>query len=225
MTEPPDPRPRPVLLPGGFHVWEVPRSPADPDKLRERELARFARMTHPEARRDYAASQAGLREVLALYLDCPPEKVTLERRERGKPFLANGPEFNLSHSGGRMVLAVSLHPVGLDLEADDRRVRHEGLAAKFFSPAEQRRMAEAPSRERNRLFLRHWVGKEAAVKLSGEGIFLGLRAVEIHLEERGGLSGRYRGREVYFREFCPAPGFLAAVASWQPLEWQGRFSL
>lgn len=214
------------LEPGICHLWQIPCLPEYTDRLRQTEMARYRRMTHPEARLDYAASQAGLREVLARYLACPADEVILGRRERGKPFLADGPEFNLSHSRGRVMLAVSRHPVGLDVEADDRRVHYDGLAAKFFSPAEQRQIADAPSPARNRLFLRHWVCKEAVVKLSGDGIFRGLRDVEITMNVRDEeVSGRYRGREVFLREFRPAAGFLAAVASWQPLRVRGRFTL
>jgi 4'-phosphopantetheinyl transferase len=215
----------PALAPGDFHLWRVPCMPEYADKLVGRERTRYRRMTHPEARLDYAASQAGLREVLARYLICPAENVILRRHERGKPFLEDGPEFNLSHSGGCVLLAVSPHPVGLDVEKETRVVRHDGLAAKFFSKSEQKRIADFAPGERNGLFLRHWVCKEAVVKLSGDGIFRGLRDVEICLEGPQGARGCFRGREVFLQEIRPAKGFLAALASWQPLRLQGKFLL
>jgi 4'-phosphopantetheinyl transferase len=207
------------------HLWRITYSSDYVGKLNKAEFFRYQRMTHEEARLDFSASRAGLREVLGCYLNCPSGEVSLGRGKRGKPYLPSGPEFNLSHTAGLVLLAVSAQPVGLDVEFAGRKVRFAKLAAKFFSLAEQRRIAAAPPTARNGLFLRHWVCKEAVVKLSGDGIFRGLRDVEIFLERDGGPMGRFRGREVWLREFCPADGFLAALASWQPLQFQGRFQL
>jgi 4'-phosphopantetheinyl transferase len=207
------------------HLWQIPLSANYVGLLREAELVRYQRMKHPDSREDFAASQAGLRAVLGYYVSRPPGEVHLLRRERGKPFLPEGPEFNLSHSAGLVFAVVASQPVGLDVESAARRVGYDGLAAKFFSPAEERRIAGAPAAARNRMFLRHWVCKEATVKLSGDGIFRGLRDAEIFLEPGLNASGQYRGRAVWLKEFRPAPGCLAAIASWQPLSIGNRFRL
>jgi Phosphopantetheinyl transferase len=207
------------------HLWQIPPSAGYANLLAERERKRYLRFTHPHAREEYAASQGGLRAVLARYVGCPPENVVLHRGERGKPHLPGGPEFNLSHSAGLVCLAVASQPVGLDIERAGRRGSFAALASKFFTPAEQRRISAAPPGRQNELFLRHWVGKEASVKLSGEGIFRGLRHVEIVGGPGGGFSGLYRGRPVYLLEFRPAPGYLAALASWRPLRIRKTFLL
>jgi len=213
-----------LLLAGSeCHLWQIPLSSGYANKLREKELIRYRRITHPDTREDYAASQAGLRAVLGRYVQCPAEDVLLHRRERGKPFLLTGPEFNLSHSAGLVLMAVSLRPVGLDVESAARSGRFPGLAAKFFSPAEQKRINFSPSPDR--MFLRHWVCKEATVKLSGDGIFRGLRDAEVIFEPGGEASGRYRGRPVFLQEFQPSPDSLAALASWEPLRIGNRFQL
>jgi 4'-phosphopantetheinyl transferase len=214
-----------ILAAADCHIWQIPLSPNYVTLLREAEIKRYLRMTHLEAREDFAASQAGLRSVLGYYVGCAPDAVPLRRQERGKPFLSGGPEFNLSHSAGQVFAAVASQPVGLDIESATRPVDFTGLAAKFFSPAEQDRIAASPPESRNRMFLRHWVCKEATVKLSGDGIFHGLRDVEVFFASDGSVFGTYRDRSVQLREFQPVPGFIAALASWAPLRIQGRFCL
>lgn len=207
------------------HIWQIPLSANYVELLKEAEIKRYLRMTHHEAREDYAASQAGLRSVLSYYIGCPANSVPLQRRERGKPFLTGGPEFNLSHSAGQVFAAVASHPVGLDIESAMRQVDFTGLAAKFFSPFEKERIAASPRESRNRMFLRHWVCKEATVKLSGDGIFHGLRDVEVYFASDGSVFGTYRDRSVWLQEFEPVSGYLAALASWEPLAIRGHFQL
>jgi len=214
-----------ILRRSECHIWHIPLSSNYVGLLKDGEIKRYLRMTHQEAREDYAASQAGLRSVLGHYAGCPPDAVPLQRRERGKPFLANGPEFNLSHSAGQVFAAVAFHPVGLDIESATRQVDFTGLASKFFSPFEQERIAASPRESRNRMFLRHWVCKEATVKLSGDGIFHGLRDVDLYFASDGSVVGTYRDRSVWLREFEPVSGYLAALASWEPLVIQGHFQL
>jgi len=55
---------------------------------------------------------AGLMLRKALGSDCEKIKETSE----GKPFLPDGPSFNLSHSGDYVILGVSEHEVGVDIE-------------------------------------------------------------------------------------------------------------
>jgi 4'-phosphopantetheinyl transferase len=218
-------KPELCLSHNACHLWQIPLSPGYVNLLTKSERGRYDRITHPATRNDYAASQAGLRAVLARYVNYPPDAVLLHRRERGKPFLPTGPEFNLSHSNGLVFVAVAAQPVGLDIERADREVAYTGLAAKFFSAAEQARIVSAPSCDRGRWFLRFWVCKEAVVKLSGDGIFRGLRDGEVVFGADDSAAGHYRGRPVRLQVFEPAPGCLAALASWEPLNVEGWFRL
>ena len=74
-------------------------------------------------------------------------------------------------------------------------------------------------------FLRYWVCKEAIVKLSGDGIYYGLRYARVDLASDGRSRGAYKGREVWLREFRPAKDLVAALASWEPLEAKGFFRI
>lgn len=213
------PEPGRLALPDGeIHLWNMCPSHAYAKDLRPHERERYQRITNEEVKISFVTAQVGLREVAARYCGRSPDEVLFQRGPHGKPHLPGGPEFNLSHTAGRVFSAFSARPVGLDVESADRSVHAESLAEKFFSRAERERLLAVPEDERNRMFLRFWVCKEATVKLSGDGIFLGLRDVRVEWDERGGVRGWYRGRRVWLREFSPGGNLLACVATWHPVE-------
>ncbi len=94
----------------------------------------------------------------------PPIRLT----PRGKPYFENSPyHFSITHTDRHAFCVLSHASVGIDAEELDRPVRFS-LAKRIFSPAEQRRFAEAT--DRHQAFLALWVLKEAAAKCSGLGL-------------------------------------------------------
>ena len=112
---------------------------------------------------------AGLRLLAALYrretgMDLPP----ISRTERAKPYFPNSPfHFSISHTLRHAFCALSPAPIGIDAEEKDRIVR-PNLADKILSPGELRQYNAAA--DKRRTLLAFWVLKEAAAKLSGEGL-------------------------------------------------------
>jgi len=202
----------------GIHLWKILTSDEHETFLTSYELQRVEGIQNDEVRLSYISSQGGIRRLLALYLQSSPSEVKILREERGKPFVAGGPHFNISHSAGRVFAAFSDAPVGLDVENLARKVSVEALADKFFFEDERAHIQSAEKRERKHLFLRYWVCKEASVKLSGDGIYYGLRDAHIILSDGSRAHGHYRGKKLWFREFAPAEGMIGAVASWKPIE-------
>ena len=93
--------------------------------------------------------------------DCPEIQTT----ERGKPyFVGSSLHFSISHTRNHAFCALSDVCVGIDAEEKDRDI-HLKLAEKILSPAEKLRFDGSPQ-----ALLRFWVLKEAAAKLSGEGL-------------------------------------------------------
>jgi phosphopantetheinyl transferase len=210
---------------GDVHLWELRSSQDWRARLRPDEVERHDRIRHPGVQADYATTQSGLRRIVSLYRGEDPDQVAIRRGPNGKPYRLGGPEFNLSHTEGGIFVAVSLNPVGLDVESTHRRVHGLELARKFFSEAEVHELILCNESERNAAFIRRWVAKEAMVKLSGEGIFLGLREALATREAGGGLSGNYRGRKVWLREIWPQKGLRGTLATWQPIEVKGFFRI
>jgi 4'-phosphopantetheinyl transferase len=96
--------------------------------------------------------------------ECPEIAVA----ERGKPYFLNGNlHFSISHTKDHVFCALSDRPVGLDAEETDREIKPQ-LAEKILSEPEKRRFDAAS--DRRAALLRLWVLKEAAAKLSGEGL-------------------------------------------------------
>jgi 4'-phosphopantetheinyl transferase len=99
---------------------------------------------------------------------------------------ANAIRFNLSHSHGRALIAVSKdREVGVDLEKilADRDVT--ALARRFFAPQEQVLIMSAGLAERHSSFSRIWVAKEAVLKARGSGLTFPLDRQRIELSEDG----------------------------------------
>lgn len=75
-----------------------------------------------------------------------------------------GRHFNLSHSGVWVVCASADHPVGVDVEYVRHRPRAADIAAKWFSPQENRFLLSCAPTLRSLAFTRLWVLKEALFK-------------------------------------------------------------
>lgn len=210
---------------GTVHFWALRASGEWVHQLNADERQRFAKIAHAEVRSDYATTQAGLRRMLSLYRKETPDEVRIQRGPNGKPYVHGGPEFNLSHTQGGVFVAVSSAPIGLDVEAAHREVHGVDLARKFFSEAEIRELEQRPETEQNAAFIRRWVCKEAMVKLSGEGIFLGLREALTRTGPAGTIRGCYRGHEVWLQELWPQKALRATLATWTPVEVKGFFRL
>ena len=88
--------------------------------------------------------------------------------DRGKPYFVEGPwHFSISHTGRHVFCALSDEPVGIDAEEQDREIDLR-LAEKILSPSEKVRFEG--SADKRAALLRLWVLKEAAAKLTGEGL-------------------------------------------------------
>ena len=88
--------------------------------------------------------------------------------DRGKPyFVESSWHFSISHTKDHVFCALSDEPVGIDAEEKNRKINLR-LAEKILSPSEKVRYEEAG--DKRAALLRLWVLKEAAAKLTGEGL-------------------------------------------------------
>ena len=96
--------------------------------------------------------------------DLPEIRIT----DRGKPYFPESLwHFSISHTTKHAFCILSRNNVGLDAEELDRKVNLK-LAEKILSPSEKQQFDAAENKEK--ALLTFWVLKEAAVKLSGEGL-------------------------------------------------------
>ena len=88
--------------------------------------------------------------------------------KRGKPYFADSAwHFSISHTPHHAFCVLAENNVGIDAEEADRDISLK-LADKILSPMEKVQFDAAPNQRK--ALLTFWVLKEAAGKLSGEGI-------------------------------------------------------
>ncbi|HET6360986.1 MAG TPA: 4'-phosphopantetheinyl transferase superfamily protein [Gemmatimonadota bacterium] len=216
---------------GTVHVWDVDlvRSHEEISSLErllpEGEVRRAARQPLEARRRDLVVSGAALRSILASYLEADPRAVRFSIDAGGKPRIDaawnEAPlAFNLSHSRGRALVAVTLErEVGIDLERLRRDLSIDRLASRFFSPREIAALRSMPDELRSAAFFACWTRKEAFVKATGAGIFRqslqsfavsvdpGPGPVPLVIPGHDAEAGRWR-----LESIVAPPGYAAAVA-------------
>ena len=148
--------------------------------LSEEERGRAARFIRQQDRIRFVLAHGGLRAVLARYTSLNPSALTFQVGSTGKPALLNGRtphqslQFSLSHSHGRMLIAVLAdQDVGVDLEQIRDRVDVAKLAERFYTATERDRVIRRSGLDQIRWFYRYWVAKEAVLK----GQAVGLRSL------------------------------------------------
>ena len=146
--------------------------------LSEEERARAARFIRQEDQTRYTLAHGGLRAVLARYAGLDPAALRFQTGSTGKPALLDQQgrphalRFNLSHSHGRMLIAVAQgQDVGVDLEQMRDKVKVVKLAERFYAPSEYQEIMGRSRFDHVQQFYRYWVAKEAVLKGQGVGIF------------------------------------------------------
>jgi 4'-phosphopantetheinyl transferase len=170
------------------------------------------------------AARGALEHLLAHYAGVERAPV-VARGEHGKPFAPEWPDlhFNLSHSGRHALLAFARdQPLGVDIEARDRRVSHVEIARRFFAPDEAQAIAGLAPERRADAFRHLWTYKEAVLKALGTGLNFGLDKVEFEVDGDGAVGALRHLREVTGRPtdwtvqpLAPAPELVGALA------WRG----
>lgn len=179
------------------------------------ELRRADRFVKSSDRSMYIVGRAGLRRILADYIGLAAKAVKFEYGPHGKPFLQNGPGFNLSHSGGRAALAVCSHAhPGLDIELV--RPIEDAVARHHFSPVEYAELSCLQPSDWLQGFFRCWTRKEAVLKSLGHGLYMPLDSFDVTLSPdvlprltRIENDDPLRWTLTHFE---PAPGWIGALA-------------
>ena len=97
-----------------------------------------------------------------------PLPLNLNVAENGKPYLENGREFNISHSGDYVVCAVDEKPLGIDIERISRM--RKAVFERIASPLEKATAEKLSDSDKNEYYCSVWTKKESLLKLTGEGI-------------------------------------------------------
>lgn len=166
--------------------------------LSEEERMRSVRFIHREHGLLYVLAHGGLRALLARYTGQDSSTLQFCASAAGKPSLVSrggqphAIRFNLSHSHGRMLVAVAQgHEIGVDVEQIRETVEVKKLAERFFAEAEYRHVLRCSSEEQAKQFYCYWVAKEAVLKGQGMGI-TSLQDCEILMADQNVLRSLVR---------------------------------
>lgn len=157
------------------------------------EKARANAFRFPKHQNRYVRGRALLRQKLSRLISVPADKIEIKEEERGKPFLKDEAlSFNLSHSGDLAIygFSTSHRQIGIDLELFDRELDVDGLSKHYFSALECLELNQFPGSEKKEMFLKIWTAKEARMKLTGEGLHLDPRSIELTF--RNGVPSGFR---------------------------------
>jgi phosphopantetheinyl transferase len=187
--------------------------------LDDGERARAERFVVDHVKRRFVLSHAALRLILAQRLGGDWRDIRYDTVANGKPCLAGSaagrPEFNMSHSGDLMVVALSDdRPVGIDVEAWRPIDRVRGLAETILAARELAVFDGLSPDEASRVLLRLWTFKEALVKALGLGLSVEPRSIALPDSLLGGNPGGellFRGTNWRLHDLG-ASGYAAALA-------------
>ena len=190
--------------------WEAMLSPE--------EKARADRFHFVKDRNRFVAGRGLLRELLGKYIHQEPAGLEFAYGPYGKPALsganaAKGVSFNLAHSGGLAVYAISRQRnLGIDVERIQPESAGEDIARRYFSLREVSDLQSLPPEERVEAFFRCWTRKEAYLKALGTGLQTPLDSFSVSLlpgepaEFLGGVASCWN-----MAAFRPAEHYVAGV--------------
>ena len=216
--------------PDRIDVWAARVSAFTPlpaalgQSLTAEEVAQGRRFVFEADRQRFCVARGLLRAILGAYSGTPPGDLRFTTSDHGKPRHDGGAaslEFNVSHSGDAVLIAVATGgPVGVDIEQMKLGVDLLEIARSCFTPVERAVVFSDADGARHR-FYQYWACKEAWMKADGRGLSLPL--TEFSLVD--GPEGSYRiepadPREWQVRALRAYDGYAAAVAapsgSWVP---------
>lgn len=139
------------------------------------------------------------------------EKISsLELTRYGKPFIPTGPEFNISHSGEIVVLAISRDgSIGIDLE----KIRSVNLEDYTRDLPEVSGLPGTYDADRtSAFFFNCWTRKEAVLKGCGKGLSVDLK--QVGLQDGTAV---FRGKIWYTGKLDICEGYCCHLATDKPL--------
>ncbi len=137
------------------------------------------------------SSETFARGVLCQHLGIDGSMLKIIRNQYGKPFLEDHPDihFNLSHTAGAIVCAVSDRPVGIDIEK--KRKVNARVINRFFTENE-RAFILAGDNDQDARFTKIWTMKEAYAKHTGKGLHQPFDSFDV-LNMQGMITMQYNG--------------------------------
>lgn len=144
-------------------------------------------------------------------------EITVSYNEHGKPYFKELPDlhFNLSHSEGFVMCAISDAQVGCDIEYV--RPIDMRLSSRYFHAEESLFLnSVTDEKEKKDAFFRLWTLKESFIKASGLGFALPLQQFCIEIKKDSAILKKTPpsfGQKVFFKEYSCIEGYKCACCA------------
>lgn len=181
--------------------------------LQPDEQTRAGRYRRETDQQRFITARAVLRLLLGQTLRQPPASIRFGVGANKKPFVNDAAtvQYNVSHAGDWVLIALGQTPVGIDIERIDNTFSLGDLLANSFGPAEQAFIRHGV--DHARAFYGLWTRKEALVKATAKGIdddFPRIPSLDgTHRIEHSRIGS---AADWYVGSFSPAEEYVAAVA-------------
>ena len=188
------------------------------EKTEEGRRKKILGMTDKKSRMHSLMAGSLLHDALCERLGIPKDEsgpFSVAYRQGGKPYLTKYPDihYSLSHSGEYVCCALGDSPLGVDIQKVTDCPK--GVAPRFFTKEDNRRLDACSGDEGKELFFRMWSIKESYVKLTGKGLSGGLSGFEIDWKgDRVLEAGKCAA---YFREQKKVAGYAFCVCAGEPI--------
>ncbi len=134
---------------------------------------RIKTVSHADRKTLSAAGHDLAKEMLSEKSGVKTDTLRFYKTAKGKPYLPESEwQFNISHSGNTVLCGVHSGDIGVDIEKT--RSYNDRVAKRICSPAEYAYINGDSIR-----FLQVWTRKEAYAKLTGKGLSVSLRTIEV----------------------------------------------
>lgn len=155
------------------------------------------------------------RVLICRTLECKNKDVKYKYNEYGKPYLENNIEFNISHSGNYVVVAIDDLPLGIDIE-EMKKIEFEGIAKGYYDESEYKWIINHNKEEQMKCFYILWTLKESYVKYVGKGLIIGFNSFKFKIDEENELFEIDKvdnGRRLYFKNYNILDKYQLSVCS------------
>lgn len=182
------------------------------------EIERASRYLRPADQNRMIVSRGAARLILSAYLKTGAANIQFGIGRNGKPFIKRPDnrrlDFNLSHSGDYIAIAVCAAATGVDVEKIDTSFDFDDISCRFFNADEVCFINETHSAER---FFLLWTRKEALLKATAKGLdddLTQIRALDgVHHLPEYVFDHNYRQCDWKTTSFRLTDGYIASVTS------------
>jgi len=120
---------------------------------------------NPQKALEYRYSRGKLRNFLSPILEIPSLEIPISAPPGRPPKLKEGFGYvSISHSKNALLIGWSEHPLGVDIEHSDRKIKADEIIKRFYTENEQIELKNFSGEDLRKKCLDLWVIKESSIK-------------------------------------------------------------